>query len=1310
MVVGSEKHLLVCEAQWERLAPVGGGNKDIITQSRICSFSNSFVENIGKKMFNISGEDITELRDNDLRELIGLLCEAEYRMAGLRTAGITWGGNQDAGDGGFDVVINDTISPPANCNIPHCNTGVQVKKPSMTPAEIISEMKPNGILRDSIKRLIEQGGSYIIVSSKASTTYSALEKRRTAMRAAVSDIAGNENLHLDFYDRGRIATWVRSYPAMILWVKMKIGRSLQGWQPYDNWSPSSQGTMDDYLVDDNLTLHIGATHNEGITTSKAIEYLREKLAQSRTFLRLVGLSGVGKTRFVQAVFDARIGTNHLSNSLVIYTNLSDNPMPDPITCANTLIAERAPAIMIVDNCPPDLHRRLVQVCNVPYSLVNILSVEYDVRDDLPEETEVLRLEPASNELIRQLITRSLPHISKVDAETIADFAGGNFRVAFALAGTIEQGETLGRLRNETLFKRLFNQTKIHDDSLLSSAQALSLVYSFEGTDIDSASSEIRVISELIERTPLDLFRNISELRDRQLVQSRSVWRAILPHAIANRLAQQALSAIPINRIVSAFMQSGQERLLRSFTRRLCFLHDNPEAKGIAIQWLAKDGWLGKTLGTLNELEFETFKNVSPVVPDVVLSVLEYWARKSNNFNRNYRFNEFISILYKIAYDPVLFSRCATLICQIALDQTDENYRKIKDTLKGLFYVYLSGTLAPPEMRVQVIDVLWNMHNDKAQDLALELLDAAYEVRHFSAVQGFNFGARPRDYGWYPKNRAEQIIWYSSFIQLGMRLALSNSFKALKVKSLIANNFRGLWTEAEMHSELEHVCDQLTKAESWNEGWAYVRETLHYASDENDAEAMAHLKRVEKKLRPNSLLEMVRTYVLSDLPVADILACIEEDVLNTNENKFEAIIERLGQKVAKDENVLTAILSDLVTVGSDRTWHFGRGLAESVCDKMELWRKIRLAYEGMNKEQIQVSCLMGILSSVSMDEIREDIMDILVNDPMLDSNFPKIQMASIITPQALNRLYVALKMGIAPIATFKSIAWGRAHEALSDAELVPYLKKIKEREGGIIVVLEIINMRLIQNDRQHSEEMLSLMEEVLLSFPYETCNRQQHNFDHTLAKLVNKCLRGANSNDAAKNLCLRLAIVMKADFVYDSRFHHILEKLAELQPAAYLDVFFTPRIKTENGINGIDSYFKYANNSLKKIRDEDILKWCSQDSEYRFVLIVSAIPIFYFSSEDKSLEWNPLVFKIIDLAPNASEILEVIKLSILPRSWSGSKAKIVLQRAEVLIKLFHHQNDVVVAWAKDKYTWALQLAEKFRRDEEDENRAQGETFE
>ncbi len=56
------------------------------------------------------------------------------------------------------------------------------------------------------------------------------------MREAVAGIANEGALVLDFYDRSRIATWLRSHPPLIAWTREKAGRPITGWQSYGAWA------------------------------------------------------------------------------------------------------------------------------------------------------------------------------------------------------------------------------------------------------------------------------------------------------------------------------------------------------------------------------------------------------------------------------------------------------------------------------------------------------------------------------------------------------------------------------------------------------------------------------------------------------------------------------------------------------------------------------------------------------------------------------------------------------------------------------------------------------------------------------------------------------------------------------------------------------------------------------------------------------------------------------------------------------------------------------------------------------------------
>src|SRR5260370_829773 len=136
-------------------------------------------------MFEITGDDIALLNDENLRAVVARLCEAELRAHDYSACYVTWGGSQDAADGGIDVRVALPPDSVTDGFVPRSATGFQVKQQDMPAREIIDEMRPNGAIRPSIQDLADQSGAYILVSAQGSTTDAALKRRRNAMRRAI---------------------------------------------------------------------------------------------------------------------------------------------------------------------------------------------------------------------------------------------------------------------------------------------------------------------------------------------------------------------------------------------------------------------------------------------------------------------------------------------------------------------------------------------------------------------------------------------------------------------------------------------------------------------------------------------------------------------------------------------------------------------------------------------------------------------------------------------------------------------------------------------------------------------------------------------------------------------------------------------------------------------------------------------------------------------------------------------------------------------------------------------------------------------
>ena len=298
---------------------------------------------------------------------------------------------------------------------------------------------------------------------------------------------------------------MRSHEGLIPWVRALVGRAIPGWQSYGPWAHTGE-----YLLDDKLRVHPSKRETpDGLSALAGIRLLRDELRQERRVVRLVGLSGVGKTHLVQALFDAGIGMQSLNPDLAIYTNINDGPDPTPVGLASDLIAAGVRAILVIDNCSSDLHQRLSEICRGAKSRLSVLTIEYDIREDVPEGTEVFTLDSSSPELIERLLRERFPALSQVDSRAIAEFSGGNARIAIALAGTIARNETVAGLTDDQLFQRLFLQRHAPDPALFLAAQACSLVYSLDGED-DDERAELALLGNLIGQDPAEVYRHVAE--------------------------------------------------------------------------------------------------------------------------------------------------------------------------------------------------------------------------------------------------------------------------------------------------------------------------------------------------------------------------------------------------------------------------------------------------------------------------------------------------------------------------------------------------------------------------------------------------------------------------------------------------------------------------------------------------------------------------------------------------------------------------------------------------------------------------------
>ena len=1276
-------------------------------------------------IFQVTPAHIEELSDTDLRTLIGYLAEREIVTYGHSPAAVTYGGDQRAKDGGIDVRVALT-GGKIDGFVPRQETGYQAKAEVFSAADIKKEMRPKGKLRNSILELGKNGGAYIIVSSKGSVSDSSLKQRKKAMAEAIADEPDASPLHLDFFDKQRIATWVNQHPGIVAWVRARAGYPISGWKPCQDWSSSPVSEAVQYVMDDGLRLVSANAKGSSLSTAEGIDALRSILAKPKGVVRLVGLSGVGKTRLVQALFEAQIGVAALDKLLAVYTDIGDRPAPVPTELLSRLKSNGQRCILIVDNCGSELHRKLVS-CLSMNSKISLITVEYDIREDEPENTDVFKLEPATKEVISRLLKPRHPKLTESEIRTIADFSEGNFRIALALANTSKDGRSLANLKDTELFNRLFWQKNEVDPALLRAAKVCSLVFSFDLEATEGAQAEAPLLAQQAEQSVSEFHGHVAELKRRQLIQARGPWRALLPHAVAHRLAKLALEDLPPG-VVRDFIRTAPERLLKSFSRRLGCLHDVVQAQQIVAEWLADDDMLS-ALDKRLPLWVTILANVAPVQPEMALNAIQNAAARNEGFTHdNTNANSLVRLLRSLAYCPDLFDQAATVIAQFARSKIEaDKGNDAPNIFKSLFYMSLSGTHAPPEQRAILVRKLAATGSEADEALALTALEAMLECTHFSGAYTFEFGARARDYGHHPKTYDEQWSWYQTALGLAGDLVRIPSLRT-KIRLMIAAQFSALAFRARLDDLIE-LADQFERDGGWAEGWAGARIALRKAKEFKDEECIRKLTELETKLTPVSMAHRIESYVLpktwSALDIDDI-DFDDEKRYEKSQKNTQKVCKQIGAELASDLANLNLHLPKLLASQSPRVFTVAEAIGREASDPSAAWKIIEAnVFKAARSGEIFFfpgRFLLG-LSEQSRTNANE-ILDYALANPRWHPFLPHMQLCVGLDEVGIKRLIAAIPSPALPSCTLRALAGGRSTDELGDSDLKELIGAIADKESGANVALEIFHTRLfsLRSDQEAVSEVerdiaRALLPKILFD---ERNNREPRMF----TEIVRLCLRNPPDIEIANEFCVKLIVAINRGTISCRDIGESLTELAKIFPRVVLEAILEPEGGVAKAPGGL--FGNFGDNPLCPfglIDADALLTWAKEAPETRFPALAATIhgwdeasappnPPITARDEDTAggLKWTSTSLRLIHEAPDPIVVLEEFSKKFRPSGWSGSYAESISRHEILLISLFEDSNEHIQKWAKEELPRLREDVEEARKLDASIHRGRHEQFE
>jgi hypothetical protein len=1017
---------------------------------------------------------------------------------------------------------------------------------------------------------------------------------------------------------------------------------------------------------------------------------------------------------VQALFDPRIGSEALDQYQVYYADGALATEPNPIQLADQLITGRHSAFLVIDNCSEELHRAINQRCCQENSNIRLLTVEYDIKEDAPTETDVYRLRPSDDQLIKELISQRYPEVSQIDRSTIARFSEGNTRVALALADSVMHDGSLAGLGDNALFKRLFYQRNGEDRGLLEAAKAASLVYSFSIDESSAAGSEHSVLASLYVQTPQTMFRMLSELKRRELLQARGPWRAVLPQAISNRLANEALQELPVQQILQAFDLAINQRLLKSFCHRMGFLHDKPVAVQCASDLLSPGGTIGSRLLKSKTWHKEAFYRerwdidclvyLAPADPNAALQLIETLSNgtEGEHFTSrdNPHFSRIVGLLCKIAYSTDLFPRAIAILVRFALtEQPGENNNSIRDEIKPLFQRHLSGTMAPQALRLEVVESLLDAQDASRNGLGFYLLEAMLKSSGFMSYNTFDFGSRSRGFGYIPPTVKDAQNWHETALSYCVNLAVFDDPRSIEARALLARQWSSLWLNVKLYDFIEKITRDLHAHQPWIDGWLAINHTIRLHGNNVAAEIKARLEKLAIDIAPAGLVENVRLYLCRDTyDLYDLLEpTADAEFTQASFTKADLLLQEkvfnLGVEVGKVADQIKQLLPELVSSGSSLIKPFCEGLLTSHADITWLVESCCSAWREADQSSRNVGMLIAILEQYAfLDRTSyEDLLDQLMVDPEIRTTFPCIQLRLNVDTKALERLIACIQSGSAPLNNYRNLGHIFVASRINSDRLLRLLSALKVVEHSDVIIVESLSALIHGSDSgQLPTIFMNLAREILARQDFSRSKSTRPSWDYNLARIAQTYLPGEEGAETARTVSTNLLERILDHSV--SGYHDypsLMNALETCQPAIFLDVFIG---SLSHGQGKISRVFDAASlhdeldkrhNWLGSINAEFLLDWCEHDSDHRFSALAEVVQLCAPTPDQNGrpeLAWSPIALELLSRAPRIDDVLISFGSVFFPRSWTGSRADLIANRLPLLDTLEQHLNPAVATWA------------------------------
>ena len=381
--------------------------------------------------------------------------------------------------------------------------------------------------------------------------------------------------------------------------------------------------------------------------------------------------------------------------------------------------------------------------------------------------------------------------------------------------------------------------------------------------------------------------------------------------------------------------------------------------------------------------------------------------------------------------------------------------------KVLYHLYLSGTEAPPESRLKVLDEGLRSQSNQERELCIDALHSMLETGHYSRMGGSGeIGSAEPLKDWQPATYGEIHEFFRAAISRLKAIALGSDGYAAKAKGILGSHIRGLLNQFEPKEIKEFIGEIVEHQGFWPEAVQEINEWLFYDSAGAPAKIKAEIRAYFDKLMPSDPVELAALYCRgwqADFHDPDL-------VYDKGHSDFEYATRKtiqLAETIAADAGLTEHAVDTFAASDAKSAFPFARRLGELAPQPIALFESALKKAEP-NGAEANLQFFGGLIAGFDSRDpkIARECIRAALRSSKLKPHAISMIGSGKLQPEDLQLVISLLQAKDIQPWQCAPLSYGRGLDHLSSKEIMPLLDELTRHGAqGLWTALDIIFMYL-----------------------------------------------------------------------------------------------------------------------------------------------------------------------------------------------------------------------------------------------------------